>query len=897
MDTFSLDERITKTALDQIANETKSSIISMYLLCLFLLYIFQDYLSITDLLAIFFIHTFVFIYRASYLYRYFKQKEKLENHTTVTKWVWIFRSGSFVAALGWGSFFFFLQNTPVEYNLIIIMTVIGLAAIGMSTVGALFSVYLSFMVPMLSLALIWIIVHSSDNEIYENIILPFFMLIGYLIFAAKRFAYNFTQSYRQEHRANLLNERMELALDGSSTAILDWDFKKNSLFISNSWILMLGLDSHELLNKLNIWKKSIHPDDRKPFFSSLKEHIKNKKEIFESVHRLQKKDGNYIWVFGRARIFYDEKNNASRMIGTHTDITKRKMIEADSEEKKRVLEESQRLAHIGSWKFDIKKQELHWSEEIYRIFEVPRNEKPSYDVFLQIVHPQDREMVHKAYLNSLDTKKPYELVHRLLFSDGRVKYVKEECETSFDIENRPLVSIGTIQDITEQKLLENMLKKQKETLSHLAHHDTLTGLPNRNLLTDRLSKAIALAKRDHTIFALFFIDLDRFKEINDSLGHTVGDEVLKEVSKRFQAIMRKTDTLARLGGDEFTIIMESLKEGQDASRLAEKLLDILAKPINIQDHTLYLSCSIGISLYPGDGESAEDLLKYADAAMYRAKEEGRGDFQFYSSEMTMLAFERVVMEASIRSALKNNEFEVYYQAQVNAKESRLIGMEALVRWQHANMGLVYPSKFIPLAESTGLIVQLDRFVIKKAMKELSSWYKKGLNPGILALNLSMANLQQKDFITFIQSALQESECQAEWLEFEVTESQIMTNPQEAIKVLEELNHLGATVAIDDFGTGYSSLSYLKKLPIDKLKIDQSFIRDLPDDEEDVAITKAVIALAKSLKLNLIAEGVESSVQKDFIVSNGCDNIQGYYYAKAVPKEEFEDILINGIVNL
>ncbi len=339
--------------------------------------------------------------------------------------------------------------------------------------------------------------------------------------------------------------------------------------------------------------------------------------------------------------------------------------------------------------------------------------------------------------------------------------------------------------------------------------------------------------------------------------------------------------------------MTNLKQGQDASILAQKILTALSSPVVLHGNSLYISCSIGISLYPSDGTSPSNLLKYADAAMYRAKDEGRNNFQFYSADMTELAFERVVMEASIRAGIENEEFVVYYQPQVDGTNGKLIGMEALVRWQHPTMGMVSPAKFISLAESTGLIIELDQFVMRTAMNQLSKWYSQGLNPGVLAMNLSMKQLQQKGFTEILKNMIEDTESKPEHLELEVTESHIMTNPQEAINILKQINDLGIELAIDDFGTGYSSLSYLKKLPINKVKIDQSFIRDLPDDEEDVAITKAVIALATSLNLRVIAEGVETIEQKEFLIQNGCNNIQGYYYSRPVPADELENILRDG----
>jgi len=363
--------------------------------------------------------------------------------------------------------------------------------------------------------------------------------------------------------------------------------------------------------------------------------------------------------------------------------------------------------------------------------------------------------------------------------------------------------------------------------------------------------------------------------------------MLVAVTERLKAKIRKEDTLARLGGDEFTIIIEDMKEIQDVSHLAQKILEVLRQPVHIEGHTLYISCSIGISLYPQDDIDANNLIKYADAAMYKAKEEGRNNFQFYSSEMTALALERVVMETNLRQALKKEEFLIYYQAQVDANSGKLTGVEALIRWQHPILGLIPPMKFISLAEETGLIVEIDRWVMKTAMKQMTKWYQEGLEPGVLAINLSMRELRSNDFIEILQESMSSIGFKPEWLELEVTEGQVMINPEEAIIKLEHISHMGIKIVIDDFGTGYSSLAYLKRLPVDKLKIDQSFVKGVPDDKEDVAIVKAIIALAKSLGLELIAEGVETNAQKDFLVECGCENLQGYYYCEPMPSDEME----------
>jgi len=471
------------------------------------------------------------------------------------------------------------------------------------------------------------------------------------------------------------------------------------------------------------------------------------------------------------------------------------------------------------------------------------------------------------------------------------EFISEITLTPIYLDDRQVIYV-VLRDISEKKRVQQELIKQKDILHYQAHHDALTGLPNRILFTDRLEHGIELAKRHNTKLALFFIDLDNFKQINDSLGHHIGDKVLITVTERLKAKIRKEDTLARLGGDEFTVIVENIDNLQDISLLAEKIQKVLSQPLHIEGQTLYISCSIGISFYPEDAYRANDLLKYADAAMYKAKDEGRNNYQFYSSEMTTLAFERVVMEAALREAIKNDEFMIYYQPQVNAETNIIIGMEALIRWEHPHLGLILPEKFIPLAEETGLIIEIDRWVMRTAMIQVHYWYQQGFEPGILALNLSMRQLMDDAFIVMIDECLKNIGFKAEWLELEVTESQMMKKPDDAIERLEQIRSMGIHIAIDDFGTGYSSLSYLKRLPVNKLKIDQTFIHGIPNDKENSAIVKATIALSKNLNLKLIAEGVENEAQRNFLIEHGCINMQGYYYGRPMLANEIEKKCFN-----
>ncbi len=502
-------------------------------------------------------------------------------------------------------------------------------------------------------------------------------------------------------------------------------------------------------------------------------------------------------------------------------------------------------------------------------------------------HPCPLKMV-------MESKEAVTVVHDHGDGEENKHFMELSVTPLLDTNQKVVGIIESARDITAHLEIQDELRDQKDILHHQAHHDALTGLPNRVLFNDRLHQSVERAKRENSALALFFIDLDLFKKINDSLGHDVGDKVLKTVTERLQGKIRTEDTLARLGGDEFTIIMEGLTKVQDAVLLAEKVLEVTAQGIQVDSHTLYVSCSIGISLYPQDDTSISNLLKYADTAMYKAKDDGRNNYQFYSEEMTALAFERVVMEARLRKALENNEFFLCYQPQIDATAEKITGIEALIRWQHPEMGMVPPFKFIPLAEETGIIVDIDRWVMRTAMKQISAWYKEGYSPGVLALNLAMKQLKSDDFIEQLQYNMTVNDFKAEWLELEVTEGQVMEKPEEAITKLKQISDLGIAIAIDDFGTGYSSLSYLKRLPITKLKIDQSFVQDVPGDEEDVAIVKAIIALAKSLNLDLLAEGVETNEQKEFLIQNGCHNIQGYYYSRPVSPEEIRSAYLESL---
>jgi len=432
-------------------------------------------------------------------------------------------------------------------------------------------------------------------------------------------------------------------------------------------------------------------------------------------------------------------------------------------------------------------------------------------------------------------------------------------------------------------------------LHNLAYYDALTGLPNRELFMDRLENALVKARRDDTAIALMFIDLDRFKNINDTLGHSVGDELLKAVSRKLTGCVRKVDTVARLGGDEFTITLASIAHPEDAAKVAETILHSFKEPLDIGGRELFISPSIGISTYPADGKDSEALIKNADTAMYRVKEEGRNSFQFYRSEMSKKFFERLALENELRKALESNQLKLAYQPQVSMATGSIVGMEALARWQHVELGWVSPDVFIPIAEETGLIGALGEWALRAACIQAKAWVDAGHTGLRMAVNLSTIQIQQADIPDIVAKCLQETGLEPRNLELELTESEIMEHAEATVETLIALKKMGVHLAIDDFGTGYSSLSYLKRFAIDKLKIDKSFIDDISTDPNDAEIVAAVIVMAHNLKLEVVAEGVETEDQLSFLRWQECDEIQGYLFSKPVPAAEMQAMLEEGRV--
>jgi diguanylate cyclase (GGDEF)-like protein/PAS domain S-box-containing protein len=468
---------------------------------------------------------------------------------------------------------------------------------------------------------------------------------------------------------------------------------------------------------------------------------------------------------------------------------------------------------------------------------------------------------------------------RFMRKDGSELWAIVAANPIFESDGRYLGALAMVTDITERKRAE-------DHLVYLAHHDSLTGLPNRTLFNDRLQQSLIDADRRERLVAILFMDLDRFKNINDTLGHEAGDALLRAVSARLKECVRSGDTVARLGGDEFIVLLPDIAHVDDVARIAQKILDIFTQPFGIDGRELFVTTSIGITLYPFDDKGVEGLVKNADVAMYRAKEQGRNSYQFYAAEMTAKAHENLALENALRGALERNELVLHYQPVVDLDSGEVSGMEALLRWKHPQQGLIMPWRFIPLAEESGLIVPIGEWALRTACAQAKTWQQQGYLPLRVAVNLSARQFYQRNLAEVIGRALKDTGLDPAWLELELTESLLMQNAEPTYATLNTLSAMDVRLSIDDFGTGYSSLSYLKRFPIDTLKIGRSFVRDVPADPDDAAIVSAIIAMAHTLEMRVIAEGVETEAQRAFLEAQGCDAFQGYVYGPPLPPEEF-----------
>jgi diguanylate cyclase (GGDEF)-like protein/PAS domain S-box-containing protein len=600
------------------------------------------------------------------------------------------------------------------------------------------------------------------------------------------------------------------------------------------------------------------------------------------VWLMHRKDGSHFYA-SCTSFPIDFENERIGAAFFATDITARKKTEDELLKSSEKLQLATEAAEIGMFDFDPVTRKLIWSEMAKQHFGLPPDVSVTYEKFEQGLHPDDRQRV-LSVLKSVYKRKGdgrYQFEYRTVSpSDGRIRWISARGQAFYDAGDNAIRIVGTTIDVTDRKLTEIHLRE-------VSQHDPLTGLPNRELLFEYAEYMLAQANRIDANSAVLFIDLDRFKPINDLYGHEAGDKVLQEIAKRLQACTRKEDIVSRLGGDEFIIVLPRIQTGEDPETVAQHILEKLTQPIRVGTLEFTVSASIGISIYKLHAQDIESLIRYADLAMYSAKQEGRNNFKIYTPGHGERASDRLQLEIQLKHKLESNGMVLYYQPIIDVASKHLIGAEALIRMPIDGSKVLHPDEFIPLAESTGLINKLGYWVCEEACRQHQEWRKSGLPPFSIAINVSAIEFRQHDFAAHLMSVVKQFDMDPHCLQIELTESTVMANITETIATLYKLRALGVKVALDDFGTGYSSLSQLRRLPLDKLKIDQSFINEVGNDDLSKSISEAIIGLGRTMNLQVVGEGVESLQSMDYLSHQGCDQVQGFLFSEPLPAREFE----------
>ena len=664
--------------------------------------------------------------------------------------------------------------------------------------------------------------------------------------------------------------RYRLISDFASDCVYLQRFDGSFSYMSPACLSISGYAPQEFHEEPGLVEKIIHPDDL-PIWREQRENTSS--ALAESCRelRLRTRDGQLRWIEHTCRPIQTAKGRIA-IRGSIRDITERRRIEQelrDSESRYLdLLENANDLIQSTSPEGKILYVNRAWREALGYTLEESQNLH-----IAQLIHSDSADHCFLTFQELLDGKTVGRLEATFVTKKGEKLLIEGSVNCRFE-NGQPVATRGIFRDITERK-------KAEARIERLAYYDTLTDLPNRDLFYDRLEQELARARRHKHLVGVAFLDLDNFKSINDSLGHAQGDLLLKEVGQRLASSVRDSDTVSRFGGDEFAFLLPDLKTEDDAVTIAEKVLERFTPPFALRQIDVTVTPSLGLALFPRSGRDADTLLKNADAAMYQAKNRGRNTYQFFSDEMNAKALQRLLLSNDLRLALERDELFLEYQPQLDMAQNRLLGFEALLRWNHPESGLILPGKFIPLAEETGLILPIGRWVLKAACEQSLALENK-LGPVTMSVNLSPKQFKEPNLVQTIQQTLAETGLNPCRLELELTESMLMDNAEETIETLRGLRALGIRLSIDDFGTGYSSLNYLKHFPIDRLKIDQSFISGVPENRDDAAITASVIALARSLNLQVLAEGVETKAQLDYLLENCCTDMQGFLCSPPLP---------------
>ncbi len=663
----------------------------------------------------------------------------------------------------------------------------------------------------------------------------------------------------------------------------EWDLSTNTSWWSEELYRLLEEDPQHYVATFDNFLAKVHPDDRQALIDGQSTIALGPSAYVPTQSRLMLADGREKIVEQIVQVRVDQHGKPVAVVGTVHDITERRALEDKLRESEAKYASTVELAAMGIAHIDLNGQFIWCNGRLRELLGYDNDELLALTIW-DISHPEDSHMadrdrprLHSGEIETMTLEK------RCLRKDSTAIWVRITAATRRTSDNRLMYDVAIVEDITTRKSAEARVK-------YLATHDELTGLPNRTLFAELLEHAIETAERYERRCAMLFIDLDRFKIVNDSLGHDAGDLLLQEVASRLRQCIRKTAVVGRLGGDEFVVLLEELPSTEIAADVARRVLTSMHAPVKIMGHECRVTVSIGIATFPDDAGDAATLMKHADLAMYLAKDEGKNNFQVYSNDMSPMSVEQLELETRLAHALERQEFSLQYQPRVDIATGQIRGAEALLRWSNPDLGSVPPARFIPLAEDTGLIVAIGKWVMRNACEQNVAWQKLGLPEVVMSVNLSPRQFKDPTLLSDIVKILEETGMRPDLLELEITETMIMNHIDIAAEKAAAMKTLGVKLAIDDFGTGYSSLSQLKRFPIDTLKIDRAFVRDIPHSVDDTAITRAVVSLGKALGVRVIAEGVETAAQYEFLRDNGCDEIQGFYFSKPCHPDAFADLL-------
>ena len=689
------------------------------------------------------------------------------------------------------------------------------------------------------------------------------------------------------------SERLKLVIDATGVGIWDWQIRTGVLIFNQRWAEIIGYTVDELQPiQFDIWADNLHPADLILAKELLEKHWCGELELYEVEARMKHKKGHYIWVLTSGKtVEWQDDGQPKRMLGTHLDITHRKESEQNLVVTSQLLHESQKIAQVGGWELDLETGFLYWTDETYRIHDTsPEEFNPTVDAGVGYFLPESRDCISRALDEAINQGVGYDLELETLTTKGR----KIDVRTTCIVTRKNGVSVrltGIFQDISDQKAIQRKLETINHDLEHAnealqlsAHYDPLTELPNRNLLADRMQQTMVKSQRKKQSVAIAFIDLDGFKTINDTYGHSFGDELLRKTAVQLNKVLRQGDTLARIGGDEFVVVMSEFETPSDSNKMLNRMLDSVSTRINVYGKLLEVSASIGVTYYPQDNSSPDQLLRHADQAMYVAKQRGKNCFHIFDIEQDVAVKHRQEELDRINTALRDKEFTLFYQPKIDLRSKQVIGLEALIRWEHPQRGLLPPSEFLPAIEQDILDIEIGEWVIKEALHQLQTWQAATDLP--ISVNISPLQLQNPNFVSRLDEMIKQCpKFKVNSLELEILESSALKDIEQVSRVITDCKKLGVTFSIDDFGTGYSSLTYLKQLPAEYLKIDQSFVRDMLTDKDDLAIIQGIIELAKAFNLKVIAEGVETATHGDQLLTLGCYFAQGYGIARPMPASE------------